>query len=140
MSGRCLGCLTLTGRFFTYAYVCAFTCNCVSIPGIQHCHVLGPEHLSFRYWPWQMYRSDWQIPPSLVQEASLLRLTEVRLAPVFTTVLLSVAALGLLLFSVVKFLFTLTFLSFLSGLRDSPVLFSCSKAQLKRTSSRRDKK
>lgn len=73
----------------------------MSTPGIQHCRVLAPEHLSFRYWPWQMYRLDWQMPPSLVQEASLLCLIEVLLLPVFTTFLLSVAALGLLLFSVV---------------------------------------
>lgn len=137
-TGICLDCLTQTGRFLLH--VCVHSRHCVSIPGIQHCHVLAPEHLSFRYWPWQMYRWDWQMPPSLVQEASPLCLIEVLLVPVFTTFLLSGAALGLLLFSVVSFLFSLTLLSFLSALRDSSVLFSCFKAQLKRTSSRRDEK
>lgn len=118
--------------------ICADMClhSCVAIPGIQHCRVLAPEHLSFRYRPWQMYRLGWQMPPSLVQLMSLLGPIETLLLPVFLIFFLEVLALGLPSFAVVSFLFTLTLLSaFLSGLcNPSPFLFSCSKAQLNRTS------
>lgn len=118
--------------------ICAGMClhSCVTIPGIQHCRVLAPEHLSFRYRPWQMYRLGWQMPPSLVQLMSLLGPIETLLLPVFLTFFLEVPALGLPSLAVVSFLFTLTLLSgFLSGLCNPwPFLFSCAKAQLNRTS------
>lgn len=28
--------------------------TCVTVPGVQHCRSLAPEHLSLRYRPWQM--------------------------------------------------------------------------------------
>lgn len=118
--------------------ICAGMClhSCVTIPGIQHCRVLGPEHLSFRYRPRQMYRLGWQMPPSLVQLMLLLGPVEALLLPVFLTFFLEVPALSLPSSAVVSFLFTLTLLSaFLSGLCSaSSFLFPCSKAQLNRTS------
>lgn len=73
-----------------------FMYNGVTIPGIQHCLILAPEHLSCTYRPWHMYLLAWQIPPSLVQLMSLLGPMEILLFPAFLTFLLKVTGLFLM--------------------------------------------
>ena len=102
-------CLKLV--IFAHVLVCLH--SCVTVPGTQHCRDLAPEHLSFRYWPTQMYLLGWQMPPRRLQLMSLLGPMET----LFLTFFLGATAFGPLSFSVVLFLLTLMSLpAFFPGL------------------------